>query len=119
MEDLRLFDDEYRLMDIVWEQEPVNSTELCHLCAQRLGWKKSTTYTMLRKLAGRGLLRNEEATVSALVGRAQVRQRESQAVLERTFDGSLPAFVAAFLQDKTLTADEARALKHMIEEATK
>lgn len=119
MEDYRLFDAEYRLMDIIWDAEPINSTELCRLCAQRLGWKKPTTYTMLRKLAGRGLLRNEGAVVTSLVGRARVRQQESRAVLERSFDNSLPAFVAAFLQDKTLSHDEARELKRLIEEAAK
>ena len=69
MNSLKLFDAEYRLMDIIWEMEPVGSTELCRVCAQRLGWKKPTTYTVLRKLAGKGILKNENATVTSLVGR--------------------------------------------------
>ena len=117
MQDYKLFDAEYRLMDIIWELEPVNSTQLCRVCLERLGWKKATTYTMLRKLGDRGLLRNQSATVTALVGREQVRQRESQAVLERSFGGSLPAFLTAFLGGHKLTQAEAEELRQIIEEA--
>lgn len=112
-----LFDAEYRLMDILWEMEPINSTQLCKVCLERLGWKKPTTYTMLRKLSERGLLQNQNATVTALVGREQVRQRESQAVVEHTFGGSLPVFLTAFLGGKKLTQAEAEELKKIIEEA--
>ncbi len=114
----KLFDAEYRFMDIIWELEPVNSTQLCRVCQERLGWKKPTTYTVLRKLGERGLLQNENATVTALVGREEVRQYESQAVVERGFEGSLPVFVAAFLGKKKLTQKEAAELKQLIEEAT-
>ena len=75
MQDYKLFDAEYRLMDIIWELEPVNSTQLCRVCLERLGWKKATTYTMLRKLGDRGLLRNQSATVTALVGREEFMLR--------------------------------------------
>lgn len=119
MDSLKLFDAEYRLMDIIWEMEPVGSTKLCRVCAQRLGWKKPTTYTVLRKLAGKGILKNENATVTSLVGRRQVQQYETQALLEKNFDGSLPAFLATFLQDRKLTKEEAAELERMIEEATK
>ena len=114
----KLFDAEYRFMDIIWELEPVNSTQLCRVCQERLGWKKPTTYTVLRKLGERGLLRNENATVTTLVGREEVRQYESQAVVQRGFGGSLPVFVAAFLGQKKLTQREAAELKKLIEEAT-
>ena len=117
MEGYKLFDAEYRFMDIVWELEPVNSTQLCRACQQRLGWKKPTTYTVLRKLAERGLLQNENATVTALVNRQQVRQYESGAVVERSFGGSLPAFVAAFLQGRGLSQDEAGELRRLIDES--
>lgn len=119
MEEMRLFDAEYKFLAIIWELEPINSTELTKVCRQRLGWKKSTTYTMIRKLSGRGILKNENATVSSLVKREQVQKYESEALLEKTFDGSLPAFLAAFLQDKKLSKKEARELQKMIEEATK
>ena len=117
--DLKLFDAEYRLCDIVWENEPLRSPELVELCGQRLGWKKSTTYTVLKKLCGRGVLQNRNALVTALVKREQVQKYESEALLQKAFDGSLPAFVAAFLRDKRLSEKEAEELRRMIEEAAK
>ena len=111
----RLFDAEYRLMDIVWEKEPVNSTELSRLCEQRLGWKKSTTYNMIRKLADRGVLRNEKATVVSLVGREEILRQEGEELVEKA--GSLPAFLAAFLDGRRITRSEAEELRRMIEEA--
>ena len=113
----KLFDAEYRFMDIIWELEPVNSTQLSRVCLERLGWKKPTTYTMLRKLGERGLLQNENATVTALVGREQVRQYESQAVVERGFEGSLSLFLTAFLGQHKLTREEAAELTKIIVEA--
>lgn len=119
MDDLKLFDAEYKFMDIIWELEPINSTELTKVCQKKLGWKKSTTYTMLRKLAQRGMLINENATVTTLVTREQVQKYESEVLLEKAFDSSLPAFLATFLQDKRLSKKEAEEIKRMIEEATK
>ena len=115
MEDLKLYDAEYRLMEIVWELEPLTSTELYKMCEPRLGWKKSTTYTMLRKLCERGILRNEDSVVTALVKREEVQQYESRAVVEKWFDHSLPQFVAAFLSGKKLSLKEAEELKAMID----
>ena len=117
MDDYRLFDAEYRLMDLVWERQPVNSTALSKLCQERLGWKKSTTFHLIRKLGERGVLKNENATVTALVGREEVLRRESEAAVEKSFGGSLPAFVAAFLRGKKLSQQEAEELRRMIEEA--
>ena len=119
MEELKLFDAEYKFLDIIWESEPVNSTELTKLCLQRLGWKKPTTYTMIRKLAEKGILKNENATVTSLVKREQVQKYESEALLEKSFDNSLPAFIAAFLKDKKLSQSEAEEIKRMIEEKMK
>lgn len=119
MAEFKLFDAEYKFVDIIWELEPINSTELAKICLKRLGWKKPTTYTMIRKLAGRGILKNEDATVIALVKREQVQKYESEALLEKSFDNSLPAFLAAFLTDKKLTEKEAEEIKKIIEEATK
>lgn len=119
MEDYKLFDAEYRFAEIVWELEPVNSTALVKVCGQRLGWKKATTYTVLRKLCTRGILQNENATVTARVKKEQVQQYESEAVLERTFDNSLPAFVAAFLKERKLSEKEAEEIRHLIDEAAK
>lgn len=118
MDPYKLFDAELKFVRIIWQQEPINSTELSKICREQLGWKKSTTYNMLRKLCQRGILQNQNATVTALVKREQVQQYESAALLDKVFDRSLPAFVAAFLRDKKLSAQEAAELKQMIEEAT-
>ena len=117
MEDFRLFDAEYRLMDLVWEYQPINSTALSRLCLEKLGWKKSTVFNLIRKLGERGILRNENATVTALVGREQVLRQESEAVVERSFGGSLPSFVAAFLSGKRLSHQEAEDLRRLIDES--
>ena len=119
MEDLKLFDAEYRLMNIIWELEPINSTELTKVCRNELGWKKPTTYTMVRKLGQRGILKNENATVTAVIKREQVQKYESEVLLEKAFDSSLPAFLATFLQGKRLSQKEADEIRKMIEEATK
>lgn len=117
MEEYRLYDAELRLMDLVWQLEPVNSTRLARLCLEEYGWKKSTTFNLIRKLAGRGFVKNENASVTALVKREQVRQYESGAVVERSFGGSLPAFVAAFLQGRGLSQAEAGELRRLIDES--
>lgn len=119
MEQFKLFDAEFKFVSIIWDAEPVNSTELSKICLQKLGWKKSTTYNMIRKLEERGILKNENATVTALVKREQVQRYESEALLERAFDGSLPTFLASFLQGRKLSSKEAEEIKKMIEEATK
>lgn len=119
MERYKLFDAEFKFISIIWEHEPVNSTELSKLCLQELGWKKSTTYNMIRKLVDRGILQNKNATVTALVKLEQVQKYESEVLLEKTFDGSLPTFLATFLKDRKLTKAEAEEIKRMIEEATK
>ncbi|SMB85814.1 Predicted transcriptional regulator [Desulfonispora thiosulfatigenes DSM 11270] len=118
MDKLKLFDAEYKFLDIIWEVEPINSTELSKIASQKLGWKKSTTYTMIRKLCERGILQNENATVTSLVKREEIQRHESENLLEKIFDDSLPAFLAAFLKDKKISAKEAREIKEMIEDAT-
>lgn len=108
---------EYRLMDILWDTEPINSMELVGLCRERLGWKKSTTYTILRSLGEKQIVRNENAIVRTLVSRGQIQRQESKEFLEKKFHGSLPAFIAAFLQDEKLTEKEARELQELIHQA--
>lgn len=117
MEEYKLFDAEYRFLDIVWDKEPVNSTELSIICLERLGWKKSTTYNMIRKLSERGFVKNENATVSAVIKREQVAKYEGEAVAEKYFGGSLPAFIAAFLDGRKISDEEAEELKKMIDKA--
>jgi len=117
MEDLKLFDAEYKFLSVIWENEPVNSTELSRICLDRLGWKKSTTFNMIRKLSERGFVKNENAVVTALVKKSQVEKYESEAVVEKSFGGSLPAFIAAFLDGRKISPEEAEEVKAMIERA--
>ncbi|MCR6546394.1 BlaI/MecI/CopY family transcriptional regulator [Dehalobacterium formicoaceticum] len=119
MEKYKLFDAEYKFASIIWDNEPINSTELVRLCADKLGWKKSTTYTVLKKLSDRAILQNKDAVVTALVKREDVQRYESNAVVEKSFNGSLPKFLTAFLGDRKITEQEAEELKQIIEEAVK
>lgn len=115
MEQFKLFDAEFKLMLIVWETEPLTTRRLTELCQEKLGWKRTTTYTVLRKLSDRGILQNENSTVSSIVKREQVQKYESEVVVEKAFNGSLPKFIAAFLNDKTLSEDEAEEMKRLID----
>lgn len=119
MNEYKLYEAEFKFLDIIWKYEPINSTELTKLCMQVLGWKKSTTYTMIKKLSERGILSNNNAVVSALIRKEQVQKYESEVLMEKAFDNSLPAFLATFLKDKTLTKQEAQEIKRMIEEVSK
>ena len=114
----KLFDAEYKFMCIVWEREPVNSTELTRICEKVLGWKKPTTYSMIKKLCERGIMKNEKATVTALIAREDVQKYETDVFIERVFNGSVPSFIASFLQDKTLSDEDAQKIKSMIDEAS-
>ena len=115
MENKRLFEGEARFMEIIWDSEPVPSGKLVELCREKLGWKKSTTYTMLRRMCDKGLAKNEGSVVTALVSRQEVRSYESHAVVEGTFAGSLPGFLVAFFDGRTISAQEAAELKRMID----
>ena len=116
MEYFKLCDSDYRFMMVVWEHEPVNSGELVKLCEKELGWKKSTTYTVLKKLCEKGYLTNENAVVTALIPKEKAQAEESAYFLERTFGGSLPQFIAAFLGGKKISEKEAEYLKKLIDE---
>lgn len=118
MQEIKLFDAEWNLMEILWEKGPINSTKLVREAEAALGWKKSTTYTVLRKLGEKGALRNEETLVRSLVTKEAVLRQESSQFVHRYFEDSLPSFVAAFTQGRKLSKEEAEALKKMIEEAT-
>lgn len=115
MDTPKIFDSEYHFCQILWEHEPVKSTELVRLCAEKLGWKKSTTYTVIKRLSERGVVKTENATVTALVSRDEVQRSESRAFVEKNFDGSLPQFLAAFAGGRGLTSDEAEELRRMID----
>ena len=103
MEIPKIFESEYRFCEILWENEPVSSSELVRLCNEKLEWKKSTTYTVIRRLSERGILKSEGAVVTSLVSREDVQSAESAEVVDRTFSGSLPSFIAAFTRKKQLS----------------
>ncbi|HHV12573.1 MAG TPA: BlaI/MecI/CopY family transcriptional regulator [Clostridiales bacterium] len=117
MEIHKLCDSDYRFMLIVWDNAPVGSGRLVELCRDELGWKKSTTYTTIKKLSEKGLIRNENATVSVLIPKEKVQALETDYFLERTFAGSLPQFLTAFLggNGKKITSKEAEELKRLID----
>lgn len=114
METPKIFESELRFCEILWEHQPVRSSELAHLCAEKLGWKKSTTYTVIKRLTERGVVQTEDAVVTALVSRDQVQRAESRAFVERNFSGSLPGFLNAFVGGRGLSAEEADELRRMI-----
>ncbi len=113
---LKLCDSDYRFMQVVWAHAPVNSGELVKMCNEALGWKKSTTYTTIRKLCEKGYIQNKNAVVSVLIDKDQVQADESEYFVERTFGGSLPQFLTAFLGGKKITEEEARKIKALIDE---
>ncbi len=102
--------------ELIWTHEPITSTELVKLCAEKLDWKKSTTYTVLRRLCDKGIFVNRDGAVSSLMSREEYFARRSENFVEETFEGSLPAFLAAFTLRKKLNAEEAAALRRMIDE---
>lgn len=114
-QNLKLYDAEYRMVNIVWNNEPLPSRTLAELCEKELGWKRSTTYTVLKKLCGRGILKNDATTVTSLVSQSQVQRYEAGAVMEKSFGGSLPRFLTAFLDGKTLSDGEAQEIKRLID----
>lgn len=116
MQTPKIFESEYRFCLILWEQEPVNSTRLVELCRDRLGWSKATTYTVIRRLAERGVLKNENATVTSLISKEQAQRSRLQEMMEETFEGSMPAFLAAFSKSKKLTRQEVAQLQSMIDD---
>ena len=115
MENLKLCESDYRFMMVVWESEPVTSGRLVALCAEKLGWKKPTTYTVLRKMCEKGLLKNEDTVVSAIVPKERVQAFESERFVERAFEGSLPQFLTSFLGGKTISEKDAEELKRLID----
>lgn len=104
-----------RFADIVWANEPLGSGELVKICEKELNWKKATTYTVLRKLCEKGLLKNEKGVVSSLISKEEFYSAKSELIIEESYEGSLPAFIAAFISRKNLTANEADEIQKMID----
>ena len=115
METPKVFESEYRFCLILWENEPIKSSELVKLCKEQLGWKPTTTYTVIKRLSERGVLKNENTVVSSLVSKDEVQAAEINEMVEKTFEGSLPAFVAAFTKHQKISDAEIEAVQQMID----
>ncbi len=116
MTDLTMGVIESRFADMIWTNEPISSTELVKMAEEKLGWKKSTTFTVLKRLCDKGIFKNEKGAVSSLISREVFYSIQSQKFVEDTFKGSLPAFLAAFTSGKTLSAEEVAQLKRLVDE---
>lgn len=115
METPKVHESEYRFCLILWEHEPVKSKELVRLCQEELGWKSTTTYTVIKRLSERGVLKNENTIVTSLVSKDEIQAAEIDEFVEKKFEGSLPAFVAAFTKHQKLSKDEIDAVQAMID----
>ena len=115
MADLELGVIQERFADIVWSHEPLGSRELANICEKELGWKRPTTYTVLRKLCEKGLLQNENGVVSSLVPRDEYYSTKSKHIIEESYQGSLPSFIAAFISNNNISGKEAAEIQKMID----
>ena len=115
METPKVFESEYRFCLILWEHEPIESSDLVNLCKELLGWKSSTTYTVIKRLSERGVLKNENTIVSALVTKDEVQAAEIDELVEKKFEGSLPAFIAAFTKHQKISEEEIDEVQRMID----
>jgi predicted transcriptional regulator len=107
---------DWRLMDIVWDHEPVESPELCRIAEAKLGWKRTTTYTVLKRLNEKGYVNSESSVVTACIGREQAGKREGSQLVDRGFKGSLPAFIAAFLEGGSISGEDAAEIEKLLQE---
>ena len=111
----KIFESEYRFCLILWDHEPLPSAELARLCREKLGWSRTTTYTVIHRLSERGVVKNENGIVSSLVSKDDVQASELDELVEKTFEGSLPAFIAAFTRRTDLSQTEIDQLRAMID----
>lgn len=119
MDSIRLGDSEYQFAKLVWEHEPISSGDLVSLCLEHFGWKKSTTYTVLKKLCEKGIFQNTNTIVSSCISKDVIEQQVSEAFIKRTFQNSLPSFLNAFMNHKQLSDQEADELKALIDQYRK
>ncbi len=115
----KIFESEYRFCLILWEHEPINSTKLAALCKDKLGWSKTTTYTVIKRLSQRGVVKNENATVTSLISKENAQVSELNELLEKKFEGSLPAFISAFAKRQKLSDKEIAEIQKIIEHGGK
>ncbi len=111
----KIFESEYRFCLILWEREPISSRELSEICKEKLGWSKTTTYTVIKRLSDRGVLKNENAVVTSLVSKEEAQKSEIDELVEKKFEGSLPDFVAAFSKKKKLSDKDIDEILSIIE----
>ena len=111
----KVYDSEYKFCQILWANEPVKSRELVRLCQEQLGWKSTTTYTVIKRLSQRGVLKNEDTIVTSLVSKEEVQASQLAELVDKTFDGSLPAFVAAFTRHRNISEQEIGEVQAMID----
>ena len=115
----KIFESEYRFCLIMWEHEPVTASALVKLCQEQLGWKRTTTYTVIKRLGERGVLKNEDGMVTALISKTQVQASEIDELVEKRFEGSVPSFIAAFAKRQDLTEADLNEMQRMIDRIRK
>ena len=111
----KIFESEYRFCLILWEHEPIKSMELARLCKEKLDWSKTTTYTVIKRLSERGVIKNENTVVTSIISKEEAQQSELEELMDKKFEGSLPAFIAAFGRRQELTDAEIEAIRRFIE----
>ena len=111
----KIFESEYRFCLILWEHEPIKSTELAKLCKEKLDWSKTTTYTVIKRLSERGVIKNENTVVTSVISKEEAQLSELDEMMDKKFEGSLPAFIAAFGRRQELTESEIEEIRRIIE----
>ena len=111
----KIFESEYRFCLILWENEPIKSTDLAKLCKEKLEWSKTTTYTVIKRLSERGVIKNENAIVTSIISKEEAQQSELEELMDKKFEGSLPAFIAAFGRRQELSEAEIEEIRRIIE----
>ena len=119
MEIPKIHESEYRFCLILWEHEPVTAQQLVKLCQTNLGWKRTTTYTVIKRLGERGVLKNDNGTITSLISKEEAQAYEIEELVEKKFEGSLPAFLAAFTKRQTMSETELDEIQRMIDHIRK
>lgn len=112
----KIFESEYRFCLILWENEPISCADIAKICLEKLDWKRTTTYTVIKRLTQRGFLKVENSVITSLYSKEEIQERELGEMVEKTFEGSLPAFVAAFSRHENLSEEEVAELLKIIRE---
>lgn len=115
----KIFESEYRFCLILWDNEPISSRELSELCKEKLGWSKTTTYTVIKRLSDRGVLKNENTVVTSLISKDEAQISEIDELMEKKFEGSIPAFIAAFAKSRRLSEKDIEEINRIIERGGK